>query len=84
MMVMIEGLFYTGAALIVACIIGSIVNVVVLQSFESMLWFYQYEYSIGAIVALAPVFILLGVGLPAIIYKSMVRKSLVERMRTTD
>lgn len=84
MMVMIEGLFYTGAALIVACIIGSIVNVVVLQSFESMLWFYQYEYSIGAIVALAPVFILLGVGLPAIVYKSMVRKSLVERMRTTD
>lgn len=84
MMVMIEGLFYTGAALIVACIIGSIVNMVVLQSFESMLWFYQYEYSIGAIVALTPVFILLGVGLPAIVYKSMVRKSLVERMRTTD
>lgn len=83
-MVMLEGLFYTGAALIVACIIGSIVNVVVLQSFESMLWFYQYEYSIGAIIALAPVFILLGVGLPAIVYKSMVRKSLVERMRTTD
>lgn len=83
-MVMLEGLFYTGAALIMAVLIGSIVNVVVLQSFESVLWFYQYEYSIGAILALAPVFILLGVGLPAIVYKSMVRKSLVERMRTTD
>ena len=83
-MVIIEGLFYTGAALIAAVMIGSIVNVVVLQSLESLVWFYQYEYSISAILALAPVFILLGVGLPAIVYKSMVRKSLVERMRTTE
>ena len=83
-MVIIEGLFYTGAALIAAVMIGSIVNVMVLQSLESMFWFYQYEYSISAILALAPVFILLGVGLPAIVYKSMVRKSLVERMRTTE
>lgn len=83
-MVIIEGLFYTGAALIASVMIGSIVNVVVLQSLESLVWFYQYEYSISAILALAPVFILLGVGLPAIVYKSMVRKSLVERMRTTE
>lgn len=83
-MVIIEGLFYTGAALIAAVMIGSIVNVVVLQSLESLVWFYQYEYSISAILALAPVFILLGMGLPAIVYKSMVRKSLVDRMRTTE
>lgn len=83
-MVVIEGLFYTGAALIAAVLIGSIVNVAVLQSLESMFWFYHYDYSISAILALAPVFILLGVCLPAIVYKSMVRKSLVERMRTTE
>ncbi len=83
-MVIMEGLFYTGVALVAALIIGSIVNVVVLQSFESMFWFFRYQYNISAILVLAPVFILLGMGMPAIVYTTMVRKSLIERMRITE
>lgn len=83
-MLILEGLFYTITSVFLALIIGSIFNVTVLKATEQLLWFYHYQYSVNAILILTPVFLILGILLPIILYKNMVRKSVVDRLRISE
>ncbi|WP_167954900.1 ABC transporter permease [Anaerosporobacter faecicola] len=83
-MVIMEGLLYILIAVISAILVGSIINISILRSLESLLWFYDYSYNITAILMSMPVLLFVGAGIPILAYRKLAVNSLVERMRTVE
>lgn len=51
---------------------------------SNMLWLFTYRFTIMPILLLLPVFVLLGVLVPLIIYRFAAKATIVERLRETE
>ena len=51
---------------------------------EKMFWFYEYHFTALAIGATAPVFLLMGAVLPILVYRSVSKMTVVERLRENE
>ena len=49
-----------------------------------MFWFFSAHFTIVPVLLMIPIFILLGYGIPAIMYRHATRQSVVERLREAD
>ena len=83
-MLVYEGLCYSlGAALLslaIALLMGPLVGSMV----ENLFWFFSYRFTILPIFLLLPVFVLLGSLVPLVIYRSVAKLTIVERLRETE
>ena len=83
-MLVYEGLCYSlGAALLslaIALLMGPLVGSMV----ENLFWFFTYRFTILPIFLLLPVFVLLGSLVPLVIYRSVAKLTIVERLRETE
>lgn len=83
-MLLWEGLLYTLGSGLIAGLLSAAVNPLAGQLLEGAYWFYSYHYTITPVLAMLPVFLLLGCAIPALMYRQAVKQSIVERLRSLD
>ena len=66
-----------GLALVLALAAGPLLADVM----EGMFWFFSYHLTLWPILILLPVFALLGIAVPSLVYRSLSRSTIVERLR---
>lgn len=83
-MLICEGVFYAVSAILVSLALTALIGPLVGTMMENLFWFYEHHFTLSAIWMTAPVFVLLGAILPVAVYKSVSKKTIVERLRETE
>ena len=78
-----EGLIYIGGSAIVALILN-LITIPLGNLIEEIFWFCNYNFTIIPLVAAIPVFAIIGTVIPAITYRILTKKSIVERLRGNE
>ena len=80
-MLIYEGLFYAFSSVLVAFILSLTLNPIIGKLFENMFWFFSAGFTIIPVLAVTPIFALIGYLIPAVMYGHTVKYSIVERLR---
>lgn len=80
-MLVTEGMIYALGSLLIALLLSVAGASFMKTGIESMLWFCTYRNTVVPIICLIPAFVVIGIGIPIIVYHSAMKKSLVERLR---
>ena len=83
-MLIYEGLFYALGAVATAMIISLILNPLAGKLLERLFWFFSANFSLIPVLTATPVFALLGLLIPLIMYGQAAKQSVVERLRDTE
>ncbi len=83
-MLVAEGLFYTMGAAVIVLVLDVCTAPLIGPLLEDIFWFCTYKFTIAPIMAAIPMFAVMGTIIPVIVYKSMIKKSVVERLRETE
>lgn len=79
-----EGLFYTAGSVVVAFLLSLVCGPLSGDMMEKMFWFCTYHFTILPVIAMLPVFAVLGCLIPAVLYQAGSRQSIVERLREAE
>ena len=80
-MLIIEGLLYTMGALLLALVLTLLMTPVMSQAVSSMFWFFSFKPTYWPILAMLPIFAIIGTVLPLLSGWLMSRHSIVDRLR---
>ena len=80
-MLVYEGLLYAAGAILLSLVLSIIIEPLAGSLMESMFWFYSYSFTLKGILITAPVFLAAGAALPALLYRGLSRRSLIDRLR---
>lgn len=83
-MLIYEGLLYSLGAVLIALVLSAAMNPSAGKLLQNMFWFFRPHFTILPVVAVIPVFVLLGWLIPAILYGQAAKRSIVERLRGTE
>ncbi len=78
-----EGMIYIGGASL-AGILLNLTTIPLGRLIESIFWFCDYSFTIVPLAAAIPVLVIIGAVIPAITYKILTKKSIVERLRASE
>lgn len=76
-----EGLCYVAASGAVSVVLGSLFAWGVLKAMNNVIWFFEYHFRILPFVILLPPLVLTAVLVPVFAWKSVGKRSIVERLR---
>ncbi len=80
-MLIYEGLLYAAGAILLSLVLSVIIEPLAGSLMESMFWFYSYSFTLKGIFITAPVFLAAGAALPALLYRGLSRRSIIDRLR---
>lgn len=80
-MLMIEGLLYTMGALLLALVLTLLMAPVMSQAVTNLFWFFSFKPTYWPILAMLPIFVVIGTVLPLLSGRAMSRHSIVDRLR---
>lgn len=83
-MLVYEGLFYALGAVAAALILTVVFSPLLGVAMSSLFWFVTYRFTVVPILAVLPAFALLGVLVPLVVYRSVAKRTIVERLRETE
>lgn len=83
-MLILEGVFYAIASGAVSLLLTLIMNPVTAKALENVFWFFSYRFTVWPVLAMIPVFLLLGILLPLAVYHFTAKRSIVERIREAE
>ncbi len=83
-MLILEGVLTVGMALILAALLNLGVFFGIMPVIENLFWYFKQNFTMAMILAAFPVLLLLGTGIPALVYRQAAKKSIVERLRESD
>ena len=83
-MLIYEGLFYALGSSAVALILSVLLYPLLGNLLETMFWFFSAHFTILPVLITIPVFALLGLGIPSVIYHQTSKLSVVDRLRETE
>ena len=79
-----EGLYYAlgaaGVSLVLSFAVGPILSMVL----ENTLWFFTYRFTVIPILSLLPIFAVMGITVPLVVYRAAAKRSVVERLREME
>jgi putative ABC transport system permease protein len=82
-MLVYEGLYYTmlsaALSLVLSAALGPLVG-----SLCSAFWFFTYRFTVLPVLAVIPLFLVLGILVPLLMYRSVNRRTIVERLREIE
>jgi len=78
-----EGVIYIGGSAITALILN-LITIPLGNLIEEIFWFCDYRFTIIPLIAAIPVFAVIGTAIPAITYRILTKKSIVERLRENE
>lgn len=82
-MLMWEGIYYAMGSTVVSLVLSILAGPLLSKILTSIFWFFTYKFTILPILFVMPIFIMLGMIVPLIVYHIVSRKSVVERLRET-
>lgn len=83
-MLVTEGLFYAIGSVAAALILSVLTASFMKHSIEEMFWFCTYRYTVVPVLVVIPAYVFIGVCIPLVLYRIVVRKSIVERLRESE
>ena len=83
-MLVYEGLYYTLLALLVSLAMTVCLGPLVGNAVGEIFWFFTYRLTVVPIVVILPVFLALGALVPLLVYRSVARHTIVERLREAE
>ena len=83
-MLIYESLFYTLGSFVIALVLSILLYVLTGHLMETMLWFFKSHFTILPVLLTIPVFLLLGIVIPSVVYRQTVRHSIVEQLRDLE
>lgn len=83
-MLVYEGMLYAIGSVICSFIIFLIMGPLASSALNSMFWFFTYHLTLAPIFMIAPIFTLLGCIVPLIVYRSVSKQTVVERLRDVE
>lgn len=83
-MLILEGLYYELGSVAAALILTLVSVPVTSHVMNGMLWFFSYHFTVMPVIAVMPVFALLGVLIPWAACRSLSKRSVVERLREAE
>lgn len=83
-MLIMEGLYYELGSVAAALLLTLVTVPLASRVMNGMFWFFSYRFTAMPIVAVAPVFALLGVMIPLGAYRFLAKRSVVERLREAE
>lgn len=82
-MLVYEGLYYTmlsaALSLVLSAALGPLAG-----SLCSVFWFFTYQFTVLLVLAVIPLFLILGVLIPLLTYRSINRRTIVDRLREIE
>ncbi len=83
-MLMAEGAFYAASAIVFSLTLSLILGPPAAKMMESLFWFFSYHLSLTPIFLLTPLFLLLGISVPLLVYRAVAKSTIVERLRENE
>lgn len=83
-MLIYEGMFYTLGSAAVALVLSAALNPLAGRLFENMFWFFSAHFTMLPVIAVIPVFAVLGYCIPSFMYRQGDRHSIVEGLRDVE
>lgn len=83
-MLILEGVLTAGMALVFSAILNLGVYFGMMPVIEELFWYFKQNFTMGMIFAAVPVLLLLGVGIPVLVYRRAAGRSIVERLRENE
>ena len=83
-MLMSEGLLYALGSVVLALVFSLAVGPLAASVLGKMFWFFTYRPSFLPLLTVAPIFALLGMAVPLLVYRVVSRQTIVERLRETE
>ncbi len=80
-MLIFESISYVLLTIMVSSVLAIITTPMLTEVLSGMFWFYEGKVTMVPILCVTPVLLLIGICVPAILYKTIQRKSIVERLR---
>ncbi len=78
-----EGLIYATGSVFMATILTMIIGASANQLFTNFIRFFKYKPTYVPIMVITPIFILLGIILPIVIYRMISKETIVKRLGET-
>lgn len=79
-----EGLFYALGSVLVAFVLFIVLGPLAASVLSGMFWFFTYRPTWIPLLIVTPIFALLGCIIPLIVYHSVSKQTIVERLRETE
>ena len=83
-MLVYEGLYYTLLALLVSLAMTVCLGPLVGNAVGEIFWFFTYRLTVVPVLVILPVFLALGALVPLLVYRSVARHTIVERLREAE
>ena len=83
-MLILEGLYYELGSVAAALLLTLVSMPLASRMMDGMFWFFSYHFTVIPILAVMPVFVLLGVWIPWAAYRFLSKRSVVERLREAE
>lgn len=83
-MLITEGMVFAGSSVVITLILTIVMGPLASDVLEGMFWFFSYHLTVTPILAVAPVFLLLGAVIPLCSYHYVAKRSVVERLREAE
>lgn len=79
-----EGISYIAISGVISVVLGSLLSFVILKAMNNVILFFEYRFQVLPFVIIIPVLILSALLVPVLAYRSIRRKSIVERLRESE
>ncbi len=83
-MLVAEGLLYALGSAALALVFSLAIGQLAAAALENIFWFFTYQPTYVPILVVAPIFALLGFAVPLLVYGSVSRQTIVERLRESE
>jgi len=83
-MLVYEGLYYTLLALGLSLALSLLLEPLAGNVVSSLFWFFSYRFTVLPVLLVLPVFLVLGALVPLVVYRSIARSTIVERLREAE
>lgn len=83
-MLVLEGVYYVLVSGAAGIVVGSLAAWGILYALNQVILFFSYRYNGWAFVIMLPLFFVIAVGAPVLMYKRIGKESIVERLRDTE
>jgi len=82
-MLVYEGVYYTMLSATLSLVLSAALGPLV-GSLCSVLWFFTYQFTVLPVLMVIPLFLVLGILVPQLMYRSINRRTIVERLREIE
>lgn len=83
-MLCLEGLYYAVGTVLFSLVFGIFFSLFIVRGVVGNLWFFSYHFIIWPMLTTYPVLLILALATPFVVYGSVVRQSVVERLRVAE